>query len=195
MAYVTRTKADPGDVGLAADQQQSIDNEEFLYGVTVGESVGGHAGIVKGFIHKSGIVDNTATEVCTITTTNETGSDDGGAYFAKLQILSVHGAESDDYNACIGGVYLFSRAMTAAGVGENSSVTEAGETAAAESDGGTQRGITTVTMTVVETSEYVQSVRFQINLDGADTTTAHVSGLVTVNYDGFTTVPVITSAE
>lgn len=31
MAYVTRTKDDPGDVGRAADQQQSIDNEELLY--------------------------------------------------------------------------------------------------------------------------------------------------------------------
>lgn len=31
MAYVTRTKDDPGDVGRAADQQQSIDNEEYLH--------------------------------------------------------------------------------------------------------------------------------------------------------------------
>lgn len=30
MAYITRTKDDPGDVGRAADQQQSIDNEEAL---------------------------------------------------------------------------------------------------------------------------------------------------------------------
>lgn len=31
MAYVTRTKDDPGDVGRAADQQQSVDNEEYLH--------------------------------------------------------------------------------------------------------------------------------------------------------------------
>ena len=30
MSYVTRTKDDPGDVGRSADQQQSIDNEEFF---------------------------------------------------------------------------------------------------------------------------------------------------------------------
>lgn len=35
MAYTTRTKDDPGDVGRSADQQASVDNEEFFKKVLI----------------------------------------------------------------------------------------------------------------------------------------------------------------
>ena len=194
MAYVTRTKADPGDVGLAADQQQSIDNEEFLYESLVGEALGGHGGTVKGFVHKSAVPDASATEVFTITTTNETGSVDGGGYSCVFEGMVIHGADADNDNAVKGFKAVFARGVDQAGVGANSAVAEVYETAVAASDAAA-RTMTTVTMTVVETSEYVMSVLFNINVGGSAASTSHVWGQVTVFYDEFTTVPVITSAE
>ncbi len=201
MAFSPRTKDNPGDPGRAADQQQSIDNEDALFAALLGPvaALTGPTppGIVRQFVKKTAIADNVATEVFTITTTNEAGSTDGGVYYAVFEGFVQHVGGSAGDNAIVGGRYSFVRAMTAAGVGQNSAVAEVGEHTAAESEGGTTKGLAaaTPTVTVVETSEYVMSVKFQIDLDGNAVTNATVVGMVTVYYNSFLHAPSITSAE
>ncbi len=195
MSYIPRTKDDPGDVGRAADQQQSIDNESALYSALLGPfPPATSGGVIRQFVKKAVIVDNTATEFATIVTTNETGSADGGVYGVSVKGIAVHSGASNTDNAVVQWEGRFARAMTAAGVGQNSAVVEVGETAPAESEGGTTKGILTVTMTVVETSEYEMSLRITIDLDGNAVTNATFVAMVELFYAGFLTAPVITSA-
>jgi hypothetical protein len=199
MTFEPRTKDDPGETGRAVDQQQSIDNENALFAALLGPvaSLTGPTppGVIRQFVKKTSIADNVATEVFTITTTDEAASTDGGVYGVEVDVIAEHyGGPSGD-NAVVAGKYRFARAMRSAATGQNSAVVEVGETAAAESEGGTTKGIAAVTMTVVETSEFVQSVKFTVDLDGNAVTTARIMGMVQLIYDGFTTPPVITSAE
>ena len=195
MTFAARTKDDPGDVGRAADQQQSIDNEAALYAALLGEGPVATGGMVKQFVKKTAIADNVATEVFTITTTNEAGSNDGGVYWCLFEGVAVHVGGVAGDNAVSSAVSSFSRAMKSTGVGMNSGAAAFGVSPQiAESEGGATKGIATCVMSVVETSEYVQSVKFTVDLDGSAVTTATVLGMVTVFYHGFTTPPVITSA-
>src|SRR3990167_428502 len=90
VSFIARTKDDPGDVGRAADQQQSVDNEAALFAALLGPATP-PPGIVRQFVKKLSIADNTATEFATITTTNETGNVDGGAYVAHFRGMVAHG--------------------------------------------------------------------------------------------------------
>src|SRR3989304_1439793 len=158
MSFLARTKDDPGYPGRATDQQQAIDNEAFLFAGLVGPAfVSEGPGIVRQFVKKTGIVDNTATEVFTISTTDETGSNDGGVYACWFHGIAQHAGGKAGDNAAVAFDARFTRAMKSAAVGQNTAVVEiTAEGAAAESEGGTTKGIATVTMTVVETSEFVQ---------------------------------------
>jgi hypothetical protein len=195
MAFDPRTKDNPGDVGRSADQNQSIDNENFLYAGLFGPVPDSQPpGVMRAWVQKTGMNDDIATEVFTITTTNEGGDADGGVYGVFVEAIAQHVGGAAGDNAVYAGRYHFARAMKSTGVGQNAPVVEAGESGPAESEGGTTKGISAVTMSVVETSEYVQSVRFQVNLDGTTVTSASVFALVTLVYASFTTPPVITSA-
>jgi hypothetical protein len=147
--------------------------------------------IVRKTVVRTGIADNTATEVGTITTVNEAGSTDGGAYTCFIKAAAFHNGLNSGDNAVMGGLYHFSRAQQAAGTGQLSAVVEAGETAAAESEGGTTKGIATVTCTVTETSEYITSIKFTVDLDGTTITTAVVVAEIEVIWYGYLTPPVI----
>lgn len=160
-----------------------------------GKEVSGSAGnVVRNVFTKTGIADNSATAVFTVTTTNETGDTDGGAYTCFVRAIGVHNGSAAGDNAVMGGFYHFSRAQQAAGTGQLSAVVEAGETAAAESEGGTTRGIASVTMTVAETTEYITAANFTIDLDGSGVTTAVVVAEVTLVYYGYTTPPTLAAA-
>lgn len=149
---------------------------------------------VRAVIRKTAIADNSATNVFTITTTNETGSTDGGVYSVKVHGVVAHGSANDSAEtSCKSFGAQFCRAVNAAGSGTNSAVTENLETASAASTTAT-KDLTTVTMTVVETSEYVQTIQFLVDCTGTTVTTADVTLMVELVYIGFLTPPVIASA-
>lgn len=139
---------------------------------------------------KTGIVDNTATSIFRISTTDESGSNDAGGYACEVFALIGHavtGSTATD-TATKSFHAHFARAMEDTGTGVNSAVTEISETASAATTGAT-RDISTVTMTVTETSEFNQDIKFQIDLTGASVTTAQVVCVVRLIYYGFTTPP------
>lgn len=166
--------------------------------LTVGGQHNRETYVIKKVFAKAGMTDNTATAVFTITTTNESGSTDGGVYTVDMRVLAFHSGLNNTDNAALGGHYAFSRAAQAAGTGQNSAVIEptGGETAPAESEGGTTKGITAgaVTCTVTETSEYINTVNFTVDGDGGAVTTMGVVVEVTLIWYGYLTAPVLAAA-
>jgi len=186
MAYVIRTKDEPGEVGRAADQQESVENDVFFKDIVEG------AYVIRRIVSKTGLVDNVATEVFTITTTDEAGNTDAGVYEVKLHGVVVHGELTPTLGAtaCAGFGAQFCRAMRNAGVGINSPVIENLETAVAATVAGT-KSISAITMTATETSEYEVAVKFTVNLTGTSIGTAEVYLMVELVWAGFTTAPEI----
>lgn len=145
-------------------------------------------------IHKTGIADNTATPLFTVTTANETGSTDGGAYLCHVTALIAHAATSATTNAAAKAFAArFTRAMLAAGTGVLSAVTEDHDDTPADTDAAT-RSIGNVTLTLAETSEYQITASITVDLTGADVQTAEVIALVELLATGFTTPPTIAPA-
>lgn len=137
---------------------------------------------------KTGIADNTATGLFTITTTNETGSNDAGTYSVRFRANIQHGGASSHtavkYFEC-----YWVRAMREIGTGTNSAVTELVESASTATNAA-EKDISTVTGTVVETSEYVNQFEITIDLTGTGVTTAVVSYDVELIWQ-FNTAPTI----
>lgn len=145
----------------------------------------------KRYILSRNVADNIATGVFSITTTNETGDTDGGGYAVFVHALIGHGLSSTTTDAAAKSFSAqFCRVMVAAGTGVNSAVSEVVETASAATTGAT-RDIGAVTMTVVENSEYVQYVAFQVDGSGSDVTTLRVICDVYLVWYGFTTPPTL----
>jgi len=169
MSYVTRTKDDPGYVGRAADQQQSIDNEEFLKNIIEGDH------LVRRIITKTSIADNAVTEIFTITTVNEAGNEDAGVWAVKLHGAVVHGdCDATELHLAVKGFGAqFCRAMGNTGTGNSSAVTENLETASAASTPASNE-VAAVSLTLAETSEYITSVRIQVDLTGTALEVAEV---------------------
>jgi len=139
-------------------------------------------------------VDVTATSVFTITTTNETGDNDGGAYSCFVFANIGHAtAPTAAYVASKAFMAEFTRAQRNNGTGTNSAVTETVETASAATSS-PNRDIGTVTMTVLETSEYVQDVQFYVQCTGTSGTNPFVTAWVVLIYSAFTTPPTLAAA-
>jgi hypothetical protein len=85
--------------------------------------------------------------------------------------------------------------MKGTGTGVHSVVTEAVETASAAADAA-NRDVDTVTMTPVETSEYVTTVQFLVKGTGATSraVSMYVTAYVTLVWTTFTTPPVLAAA-
>jgi hypothetical protein len=146
---------------------------------------------VMAMLNKTGITDNAATDTFKITTTNESGSTDGGAYTCEVFAMVSHLATAANTNtAAIKYRGSFTRIMLGAGTGNNSAVEDA-FTGTSIASAGATKDIATVVMSVVETSEYVQTVQFTIDLSGAAVATAEVTLFIRVLFSGFTTPPVI----
>ena len=140
---------------------------------------------------KAAIADNVATPIFTITTTNEAGNNDGGGYSCHMVAFVGHAAGATTANSSVRyWAGHFNRAMMNTGAGSNSAVIEEYDDAEAAT-AVIQRGIVSTTVTVAETSEYVQTVSFQIDLSGASVDTAEVVVEVEVLYYGFLTAPAI----
>ncbi|KKM67097.1 hypothetical protein LCGC14_1474570 [marine sediment metagenome] len=190
MSYITRTKDNPTDIGRSADQQASVDNDVYF---RQGVGSGDLGNVIRQVITKTGIPDNVATEIFTITTTDETGENDAGVYACYIRGVVSHVHDTDvhaNWTAASFWSGFFSRAVGLnAGGGVNSSLTEIEGAVTAPNPG--VRTLTTITGTVVETSEYVNSVEIQIDLTGSDVDQGVVVFAVELVWYGFLTTPVI----
>jgi hypothetical protein len=149
---------------------------------------------IRAVFSRAGIVDNVATSVFTITTPNSGGVTDGGGYSCAVHALIGHQALSSSGTAAVKSFTAqFGRVMRNAGLGVNTTVVEDVETASASTNAAA-RDIGAVTMTVVETTEYVQSVLFTIDLTGTGVATGEVTLLAEVVWNGFTAAPVLAAA-
>lgn len=146
------------------------------------------------FIPRKQTVDGTATAVFTITTSDETGDADAGSYTCFVLANIDHAAATTtSYAAAKGFFASFTRVTEKTGTGLNTAVTEIYESASVATDAPT-RDIGTVTMTVTETSEYVQTVEFSVDVTGTSATNPFVTCWVLLLWGGFTTAPVIAAA-
>jgi hypothetical protein len=145
-------------------------------------------------IHKLDIADNVTTPLFTITTINEAGSTDGGAYLCQVTALIAHAGTSGSSDAATKAYHgRFTRAMTAAGTGTLSAVVEDHDDTAADTTVAT-RSIGNVTLTITETSEYLITASITIDLSGTDVQTAEIVAHVELLWTGFTTTPEIAPA-
>ena len=145
--------------------------------------------VIGAFFTKT-IVDNVATSVFRIATTNEAGSNDGGGYSVLVHALIDHSCDSATTDAAAKSFTAqFARVMIATGTGNSCAVSEDVETAVAAN--GLARTLGTVTMTVLETSEYNVDVQFTVDLTGSSPGTGKVHVWVQLIYAGFLTPPVL----
>ncbi len=155
---------------------------------------GGITNRIVGVFSKAGILDNTPTPLFTISTTDEAGSADNGAYSCHVHAVVQHvGATAGANRAARSLVAHFARAMRGDGSGSNSAVSEVSESASAGSSLA-DRDIATITMTVVQTSNYVQTVQYTVDLTGASIGTAEVTVVVELVWADFLTPPVLAEA-
>lgn len=149
-------------------------------------------GFVEGFFTADALADNVATDVFRVQTTNESGSNDGGVYAVFVEGLVAHaGTPTAANSAVLAFQAQFARAVkNDASVGVNSAVQEVAESGSAATNS-VSRDVGTVTMTVVENSEYQCDVQFQVDLTGSSVATATVVVWVRVVYYGFLTPPVL----
>ena len=142
--------------------------------------------VIRKVVILSGATDNAATEMFTITTVDEAGSTDGGSYTVNINVMGSEAVANDGVNvSAVSLVAHFVRLMVAAGTGSNSAVAEISETASVDLGTG---AIATITITVAETSEFVQSVLLQVDTSGG---TFDGYAIVELVWEGFLTAPVI----
>lgn len=142
---------------------------------------------------KSGISDNVATSIFTITTTNESGSTDGGGYSVHVESLIGHAIANNatdlaiEWNDCV-----FQRVNKADGTATSAlgEIVEGAPTASA----GATRSIGAVTPAVVDTSNTVLTFTLQIDLTGTDVTTAQAVCRVEFMWWGYLTPPILAAA-
>lgn len=163
---------------VASAEKYSVGNE----GTTAQEIY-----VIRKHVALSGAADNVATAMFTITTTDETGSADGGMYSVSVHatVGEATAASGAVNTASVGLLAHWTRIMASAGTGANSAIVEVNESASANEGSG---AISAVTMTVAETSEFVQTVSIQVNTSGG---TVDAFALVELVYSDFTTAPVI----
>jgi hypothetical protein len=126
-----------------------------------------------------------------ITTTDETGSNDGGGYSVLVHALIGDTLASTASNVATKSFTAqFCRALNKDGVGVNSVVSEVVETASAATSAAA-RDVTTVTMTVLETSEYLNDVQFTVVCSGSGSHSPRVTIEVELIWYGFLTAPVL----
>lgn len=142
-------------------------------------------------VFSASVTDNTATTVFSITTANESGSTDGGGYSVFVHALITNGVSSGTGAGAVKSFTAqFCRIMAGAGTGVNSAVSEVVETASAATTSAS-RDIGTVTMTVSETSEYVNAVQFTVDGTGSLGVSLQVIVQVELIWYGFLSAPVL----
>lgn len=158
------------------------------------ELIHGNYKITK-IISKTGLENGVSSNVFTITTTNESGSTDGGVYSCIVRGIAFEGGENNITNSAVK-VFekRFVRALSADGSnGVNISV-ENDFTSLSAATSSSVRDIDTITMAVTETSEFVQTVSFTLTFTGSTIITGGIRIEVEVFYYGFLTIPEIATA-
>ena len=143
--------------------------------------------VIRKHVALSGASDASATNWFTITTADETGSADGGMYSVHVHLTAGEAtAASGAVNtASVSLIAHWTRIMASAGTGANSAVVEISESASADEGTG---AISAVTITVTETSEFVQQILLNVDTSGG---TFDGFAIVELVYSDFTTAPVI----
>lgn len=156
-----------------------------------GVAIGTYA--IHATITKSGIADNSATPIFTVTTTNESGSTDGGGFTCKVEALIGHAIASDATDLAIEWNYsVFQRINTADGT-DYGAIGEIYEGASTASTSAT-RDIGATTPSIALTSNTVTTFSIQTDLTGSGVTTAQVVCFVTLLWYGYLHAPVIAAA-
>jgi hypothetical protein len=145
------------------------------------------------FVAIKDLKDNVATSVATITTTNETGNNDAGGYAVAVHLVVFDGTSAGTDTATKGLTVQWARAMEDAGTGVNSAVVEDVETASAATTPA-QRDIGTLTVSLVETSEYIIAVQVTADHTGAAVDALWCVMSLDLLWHGFLTAPVIANA-
>lgn len=136
--------------------------------------------------------DNTAFAAFTVTSPNAGGTTDNGTYTIHVKCLITNNQVSGSSNVSAGGYsFGFSRAIRNNGTGTNSAVTAAQTSAIVNNIPGNLT-IATVTGTVTETTEYVQTFNLQVDLD-PNTIPHDVIAIleVTLEWYGFASAPIL----
>lgn len=158
---------------------------------TLGGSIGTYT--IQTTIAKDGIADNTATPIFTVTTTNETGSTDGGGFICDVSSLCGHAIANDATSLAIVWEHAVMQRINIADGTDYGAVAEISEGAATESSGLT-RGIASVTPTITLTSNTVTTFSMTIDMDGLGVTTGQAVCFVTLIWYGYLHAPVIAAA-
>ena len=144
-------------------------------------------------IFRKNLVDApTATPVFRIETTNESGSNDSGAYTAivKAIVSQPQAAGVGSPVASKGYMGMFCRSINQAGAGANSTVTDIALTASAATAPAT-RDIGAVTMSLVETTEYQIDVQFTVDVTGSSPADPEITLEVELIWENFLTPPLM----
>lgn len=141
---------------------------------------------------KTAIADNSATNILTVTTTDESGSTDGGSWALRLELEILHpstasgsGASAEKY-----GEYLVRHLNIGAGTVTNSAVEVLKETTSIASASAT-RDIGTITVAITSTSNYIQTISLTVDTTGSGATTYRIAGFAKLIWSGYTTAPVM----
>jgi hypothetical protein len=144
------------------------------------------------FVAAKNLVDNTATSVIRITTTNEAGSADGGGYTVLVHVLAQAGAKTQADSAARGQLAHFSRAINAAGDRRGLSAVATISTTASADTAAAARSIGTLTVTVVEVDAYNVDIQVLIDHTGTGTTgTIYAIVEIDVLWFAFNTAPTV----
>lgn len=194
---MTQLENYPGIVSTLAKRLDRIERElNQLRALSIMSGAGGAVGtytLLK-TVSKTGISDNTATPVLTITTANETGGNDGGAWVAHIFTLASAAATSTEINVVSVAVQA-SIAHTVAGNGASAVTSlDTWHTGTTAPIAGASRDITTATITATDTSVYVVTVNITIDWTGLFATTGQCIMFVALEWTGFLTTPVIAAA-
>jgi len=141
---------------------------------------------IRKVVSATGLVDATATNVFTITTT----AGEFGGYKCNMSIIASDDLTTGNANTAVMGLdaHFVHVIESATDTGTSSAVAEISQTASANEGTG---AVTDITMTVVETSATVQTI--QGNIDVSASGVSDVVAIVELIYWGFTTPPVVAS--
>jgi len=161
-----------------------------VHGYTVLEKkltvIGGQA--LSSDFEKASLVDNTATLVFSVRTTNEAGDVDGGAWALKIFALGSHNAAPSAKGAGMSVVAHLAHANDDGGTPGTSAVTEISQSAVGASAAGTKT-VDGIVITAVETSNYQTDIKFAVDLAGSEVGTGEVVAFTELAWYGYTTAP------
>lgn len=142
---------------------------------------------------KTGISDNVQTNIFTVTTTNESGSNDGGGFICFCNCLVGHAIASNATGLAIVADHCVMQRINKADGTATSAMGEIWEGGVSASASAT-RSIASVTPGQTATSNYVTTMWLTIDLTGTSVTTAQAVVAVELIWWGYLTAPTLAAA-